>query len=481
MFGNASLAIKSANVDPSGSTYNTRSSGEDDESVQQQHIYGPGFGQYDQFGQPLHSIQQQLAMQYGVQESDWSSRSSSLSGPSQQNSVQSATVALPAISGPPAQGGQAALLGVAPSALAAPTVGGYSYYGSAVSPSNSGASGHSNPTTPAISMDVVSPYSRRKRPDDLVSAKEAASSDSAGTSRTHTAKNTPPASVKHSRSTSSLEGLGRVQPMSAMTPLEHSKSTSSLVDLHHAALGEQNQPTQPVPDKAAQQQACESSSTIRAVYREPAHSPAATAALADGCQLLILGLPDEGARSRVETQVKIGLALLHPRYVPAAASVMPRPRAINFKDEKGAITSEADEHFERVGCWKYLSLPAVSSVKRHAKKHARSDVPPEQTLFADIKVVSASHPNRDIFICNNCQQREFKRLQRKTHNRNKPVQEVDEASREDESHLSDDELAKRKIVLFNCGQYLDFASGEAVIPTRITCYCRHHKEKYGFT
>jgi hypothetical protein len=37
-----------------------------------------------------------------------------------------------------------------------------------------------------------------------------------------------------------------------------------------------------------------------------------------------------------------------------------------------------------------------------------------------------------------------------------------------------------QIVLFNCGQYLDFASGETVIPTRITCYCRHHKEKYGF-
>jgi len=37
-----------------------------------------------------------------------------------------------------------------------------------------------------------------------------------------------------------------------------------------------------------------------------------------------------------------------------------------------------------------------------------------------------------------------------------------------------------QIVLFNCGQYLDFTSGETVIPTRITCYCRHHKEKYGF-
>ena len=38
-----------------------------------------------------------------------------------------------------------------------------------------------------------------------------------------------------------------------------------------------------------------------------------------------------------------------------------------------------------------------------------------------------------------------------------------------------------QIVLFNCGKYLDFHNGEVVVPTRITCYCRHHKEKYGFT
>ena len=36
-------------------------------------------------------------------------------------------------------------------------------------------------------------------------------------------------------------------------------------------------------------------------------------------------------------------------------------------------------------------------------------------------------------------------------------------------------------MLFNCGKYLDFYNGEVVVPTRITCYCRHHKEKYGFT
>lgn len=108
-------------------------------------------------------------------------------------------------------------------------------------------------------------------------------------------------------------------------------------------------------------------------------------------------------------------------------------------------------------------------------------MPPEETLFADVKVISASNPSNEIYICQNCQQREVKRLQRKTQNRSKAstLAEV-EASMEDEAGVDEEELARRKIVLFNCGQFLDFNNGEVVIPTRITCYCRHHKEKYGF-
>jgi hypothetical protein len=154
---------------------------------------------------------------------------------------------------------------------------------------------------------------------------------------------------------------------------------------------------------------------------------------------VILGLPEEGARSRVETQVKVGITLVRPKQRGPNP-----PNILNYRDSKGGLTSEADQHFERIGTWRYLSLPTVSAVKRKAKKHYRSDVPPEETLFADIKVVSATEPAKEIFICNNCQQREYKRLQRKTQNRSKPSQDVD-SGKEDEKGYTEDQLAKRKV------------------------------------
>lgn len=48
----------------------------------------------------------------------------------------------------------------------------------------------------------------------------------------------------------------------------------------------------------------------------------------------------------------------------------------------------------------------------------------------------------------------------------------------DGSSLAQDERAK--IVLFNSGSTIDFSQGECFLPARVTCYCRHHKEKLGF-
>lgn len=39
----------------------------------------------------------------------------------------------------------------------------------------------------------------------------------------------------------------------------------------------------------------------------------------------------------------------------------------------------------------------------------------------------------------------------------------------------------RKVVVFNCAEFVEFGNGEVVLPTRITCYCRHHKERLGFS
>jgi uncharacterized protein len=36
------------------------------------------------------------------------------------------------------------------------------------------------------------------------------------------------------------------------------------------------------------------------------------------------------------------------------------------------------------------------------------------------------------------------------------------------------------ILQFNCTEIINFSGGAVILPMRITCYCRHHKEKIGF-
>lgn len=48
---------------------------------------------------------------------------------------------------------------------------------------------------------------------------------------------------------------------------------------------------------------------------------------------------------------------------------------------------------------------------------------------------------------------------------------------EDENSLAADE---ERILLFNCAEVVDFSAGDTILPTRITCYCRHHNERLGF-
>lgn len=55
--------------------------------------------------------------------------------------------------------------------------------------------------------------------------------------------------------------------------------------------------------------------------------------------------------------------------------------------------------------------------------------------------------------------------------------EEEKRSTEDEKSLA---LEEQKVLLFNCSEVVDFTSGDTILPTRITCYCRHHNERLGF-
>jgi hypothetical protein len=272
-----------------------------------------------------------------------------------------------------------------------------------------------------------------------VSPKSSGQTSSASTTRTGTAANSPP-SHQHGRNTAagirqSKSGSSLVKQGDQLTTTVEDTSSHNMA----ASQSHNGSSMLSMPDKALQQQAAETTGVVKHVIRDN------TLRAPDGssiCQLLVLGLPDEGARSRVETQVKIGLILLRPK--ARSANQAASPAAMNYKDSKGALTPEANSHFDKVGNWRYIALPAVSSVKRRARKHFKENISPEETLFADIKVVSASVPSREIAICQNCQQREVKRQQRKTQNRSKPSGDID-SGREDEEGLSEDELAKRKV------------------------------------
>ena len=58
----------------------------------------------------------------------------------------------------------------------------------------------------------------------------------------------------------------------------------------------------------------------------------------------------------------------------------------------------------------------------------------------------------------------------------KAASRVRPAKHDDEAEDNSDP----QLVHFNCPETIDFSTGMAALPLRITCYCRHHKEKTGF-
>ncbi|KAJ2458338.1 SPT3 Dosage dependent suppressor of Ty-induced promoter mutations-like protein, partial [Coemansia sp. RSA 2424] len=206
---------------------------------------------------------------------------------------------------------------------------------------------------------------------------------------------------------------------------------------------------------------------------------------ARGLKLEMEGIPKENAKSRVETQIKITLRLT------------------------------TEDTGERVTCWSHLALPEqmVSREKfRHRLQQKQGNTgeigslpaSPQHVVHLEGSIFCSSDPTRKVETCLGCIRREYKRgLRRKDAARLRsgapstcttPAQsraaspvlgepnggarmtgamEVDW----DERRIA---LEKERILIFNCSDLMDFSKGEVVLPTRITCYCRHHNEKDGF-
>ncbi|KAI9267238.1 hypothetical protein EDC94DRAFT_21810 [Helicostylum pulchrum] len=179
-----------------------------------------------------------------------------------------------------------------------------------------------------------------------------------------------------------------------------------------------------------------------------------------GLQIRVLGVPQTGAKSRVETQIKLCIQL---------------------------VTDGGD----KAQWWSHLKLPEHMVTKDKLKKSYAGRhhgietglaVNPEKVLFLRARVLCASDPTKKVSTCLGCIQRERKRSQRRKENKaqNANHEETeDERSIEEENHqlLAHDE---ERILLFNCSELVDFSAGDTILPTRITCYCRHHNERLGF-
>lgn len=177
-------------------------------------------------------------------------------------------------------------------------------------------------------------------------------------------------------------------------------------------------------------------------------------------QLNLHGMP---TKSRVETQIRLGLQLV---------SIM--------------IYGDTTREIELGDRFQWLKLPSWAMAKEKLKIQNRRDAPatiaPGKIVFLDARVVKSSDPLEDVTICPGCITRERKRAQRK---KDLPKQMAGVNSSETPSRPKLTELMplpdeEKKILVFNCPELLEFTNGEVTIPTRITCYCRHHKEKDGF-
>ncbi|KAF9925375.1 SPT3 Dosage dependent suppressor of Ty-induced promoter mutations-like protein [Linnemannia zychae] len=176
----------------------------------------------------------------------------------------------------------------------------------------------------------------------------------------------------------------------------------------------------------------------------------------NGLRVNITGVPSQGAKSRVETQIKLGIQLVN-------------------------------QNNERIGAWTHIKLPEYMVAKEKNKSINAKNVGPEvyealnngTCLNLEAAVVCQSDKSKVIQTCTGCVLRERKRAQRKKNIGKKKVDAaIPPIIEEDEPEVM--ALEQRKILLFNCTEITEFTSGELTLPTRITCYCRHHGEKQGF-
>ncbi|KIY74353.1 hypothetical protein CYLTODRAFT_385171 [Cylindrobasidium torrendii FP15055 ss-10] len=167
-------------------------------------------------------------------------------------------------------------------------------------------------------------------------------------------------------------------------------------------------------------------------------------------------IPENGTKSRVETQVRV---------------------TVDLADH----SASADPHkYDRVGSWNWLKLPPGTATKRRTRKQGKIDPDPLDVLHLSVSVTCASPPHNPVVSCTSCRAREAKRVAKKLAARVRPARSDSDSGDDPSKRSSKPKEDTSSIIQFNCSEVVDFSTGSVVLPLRITCYCRHHREKVGF-
>ncbi|KAJ7838684.1 hypothetical protein B0H13DRAFT_2102825 [Mycena leptocephala] len=219
---------------------------------------------------------------------------------------------------------------------------------------------------------------------------------------------------------------------------------------HFASRNDRGSATKAVPPPASLPRKLDPSMNLKVVYppKESCYN----------LPIMFPSLPDAGTKSRVETQVRVTV------------------------DLADSSSSSDPAKYDRVGSWKWLQLPRGTATKRRTRKQGKIDPDPHDILHLTATVTCASPPHNRVYSCTSCQTREAKRVAKKLAARVRPARSDsdsgdDPATKSSKGKQQEDTTS---IIQFNCSEVQDFSSGSVVLPLRITCYCRHHREKVGF-
>ncbi|TFK44341.1 hypothetical protein BDQ12DRAFT_593514 [Crucibulum laeve] len=234
----------------------------------------------------------------------------------------------------------------------------------------------------------------------------------------------------------------------ADTSMANFRPSNLLVPSHNGSVTL----TKPIPPPASLPRKQDPSTINQSVVYPPKE-------LCFNLPIIFPSIPEGGTKSRVETQVRVTV------------------------DLADAGSSSDPYKYDRVGSWKWLKLPPGTATKKRTRKQGKiADPEPQDVLHLSAYITCASPPHNRVLSCSSCQAREAKRVAKKLAARVRPARSDSDSGEGDPNNklMGKQHEDTTSIIQFNCAEVLDFSTGSVVLPLRITCYCRHHREKIGF-